>query len=586
VDVVRRWRPIVAGLAAFAATTAAPAVAPASAVGSPAASPAVGHSAGPSIPASADQLIVVSSPTADPAAPGYLATLRTYERAGPGSAWRRVFGAWPAETGSGHLVSAAGRREGDHATPRGVFGIGRTMYGNEPNPGGLHYAYHRLVCGDWWDEDPYSARYNQFVHVPCGVTPGFAPWSEPLWTETVAYPYFGVVRFNMGPVRGGAQAPGSGIFLHSWVGGATQGCIALREWQLLAVLRWLRPSAHPVIEIGTDAQIEPASVRPDAQRTASVRSAGRSEVRGLPRALPASLGYVDVSVATVWTSPSAPRAIDRPALGNPVNMLAWSRVLTTAARLGLDGRIETQALFGEPVRILAQRGPWSRIAVVDQPTPLNRLGYPGWVPTKQLTTNAGFSGLLSGRIAVVRAPSALLRGAGPPLELSFGTRLPVAGRAGSEVQVDTPAGQLGRLASAAVHVYRSVAAIPTPTAAGLVSAATSFLGVRYLWGGTSAYGFDCSGLVNLIYRVNGIVIPRDADAQALAGRPVARDALAPGDLVFFATDPPSRAITHVAMYLGGGQVIESPDSAGAVHITPLGAFGNEYVTARRYIPAG
>ena len=206
-------------------------------------------------PGSARQLIVVSSPTDDPPAPGYLATLRAYRRDGSRSRWRPVLGPWQAETGSGHLRAWRDRREGDHATPVGVFGIGLTMYGVRPNPGGLHYAYHRLVCGDWWDEDPYSPRYNRFVYVPCGITPGFASWSEPLWTETVASLYFAVIDFNMRPIVGGANALGSGIFLHSWVGGATEGCVALPEGELLKVLRWLRPAAHPVIEIGTGSQV-------------------------------------------------------------------------------------------------------------------------------------------------------------------------------------------------------------------------------------------------------------------------------------------------------------------------------------------
>ena len=59
----------------------------------------------------------------------------------------------------------------------------------------------------------------------------------------------------MRPIRGGANALGSGIFLHNWVGGATEGCVALPEGELLKVLRWLRPTAHPVIEIGTSSQV-------------------------------------------------------------------------------------------------------------------------------------------------------------------------------------------------------------------------------------------------------------------------------------------------------------------------------------------
>ena len=204
------------------------------------------------IPANADQLVVVSSKTTDPPPPGYLATLTVYQRNDAQAPWHRVLGPWQAETGSGHLLPAAERRDGDHATPIGVFGFGTTIYGNQPDPGGLHYAYHHLVCGDWWDEDPYSGLYNHFVHVRCGVTPSFADESEPLWTETRAYPYFAVIRFNIDPIVSGPKAPGSGIFLHSWMGTATEGCVALPESDLLEVLRWLEPSSHPVIEIGID----------------------------------------------------------------------------------------------------------------------------------------------------------------------------------------------------------------------------------------------------------------------------------------------------------------------------------------------
>jgi L,D-peptidoglycan transpeptidase YkuD (ErfK/YbiS/YcfS/YnhG family) len=203
------------------------------------------------IPESALQLIVVSSPTYHP--PDYLARFQTFQRSSAASPWIRVFEGWRAEIGSGELRDV--RHEGDHATPTGVYPIGLTIYGNEPNPGGLHENYHRLVCGDWWDEDPFSAQYSRFVHVACDATPAFASWSEALWTETTAYPYFAVIEYNEHPIISGPDAPGSGIFLHAWVEGPTEGCVALHLGDLLHVLRWLAPADHPVIEIGTDAEL-------------------------------------------------------------------------------------------------------------------------------------------------------------------------------------------------------------------------------------------------------------------------------------------------------------------------------------------
>jgi L,D-peptidoglycan transpeptidase YkuD (ErfK/YbiS/YcfS/YnhG family) len=234
----RAWATFVAGLVGLGGLIAA---GPAAAIGPD----------NFAIPSTARQLIVVSSPTYRP--PGYLATFQTFQRASASSSWEPVFAGWKAEIGSGDLVNV--RHFGDYATPTGVFAIGARMYGNQPNPGGLHYAYHQLVCGDWWDEDPYSPVYNQFVHVPCGTTPPFASWSEALWTETRAYPYLAVLQTNNDPTIGGPNAPGAGIFLHHWMNAPTEGCVALPMASLLGVLRWLSPADHPVIEIGTDAEV-------------------------------------------------------------------------------------------------------------------------------------------------------------------------------------------------------------------------------------------------------------------------------------------------------------------------------------------
>lgn len=291
-----------------------------------------------------------------------------------------------------------------------------------------------------------------------------------------------------------------------------------------------------------------------------------------------SVRYVSVSVATLWTSPSAPRAIDAPALRNPANVRAWTRALSVAARRGLGGRIETQALLGEPVLVLRRQGSWSRVLVLDQPTPRDPRGYPGWVPSRQLASSATYGRLLAGRIAVVVSPTAWLSAARgrSRTELSFGTRLPATRVTATTVLVATPGGATATLPRSAVRVYRSARAIPRPTGQQIVSAARAFFKVRYLWGGTSAFGFDCSGLVNLIYRSFGRVIPRDADAQARGGRWVPRSALRPGDLVFY-----GRAhVHHVALYAGGGMMIEAPDSSSWVRLTPLRL--GDWAGARRY----
>ena len=119
----------------------------------------------------------------------------------------------------------------------------------------------------------------------------------------------------------------------------------------------------------------------------------------------------------------------------------------------------------------------------------------------------------------------------------------------------------------------------------LVKTAKRFIGVPYRWGGEdSKNGFDCSGLTMVSYRLNGLKLPRNSRAQYQAGHAVKKNSLQQGDLVFFATQGGTR-VTHVGMYVGGGQFIHAPRTGKTIRISSLSSkfFRRTYVGGRTYL---
>ncbi|WP_301128502.1 C40 family peptidase [Streptomyces cacaoi] len=302
--------------------------------------------------------------------------------------------------------------------------------------------------------------------------------------------------------------------------------------------------------------------------------------------------YVDVAVATVWTGPDSPRPVDAPALTDPVHPDAWQRAMTGEQQKELvsEGLTQTQVQYGRPVYVLEKKDGWSKVAVPDQASPKNPLGYPGWIPDAQLTRNAHYGAVSAHRpFALVDKHLKTQLYDDPQLRsknlrIGVNTRLPVLGRTGKAVRVDTPDQGPKWLSAGEVSLHRRESDIPRPSGDDLVRFAKKFLGLPYLWGGRSGFGVDCSGLTSTVYQAQGIELPRDADAQALhaGGRKVAKDDLAPGDLLFYAHDSGTGAIYHVALYVGDDKMIEAHDLKPAR--ISRARFDADYWGAMRYLP--
>ena len=124
---------------------------------------------------------------------------------------------------------------------------------------------------------------------------------------------------------------------------------------------------------------------------------------------------------------------------------------------------------------------------------------------------------------------------------------------------------------------RKLAAAKAAMSQRVVRYAKRFIGVRYVYGGSSPRsGFDCSGFVRYVYAHFGVALPHSSYAQFNDGRRVGRGHLRPGDLVFF------DGLGHVGLYVGNGRFIHAPHTGTRVRVQPLaGWYSQRFTGARR-----
>ena len=217
-----------------------------------------------------------------------------------------------------------------------------------------------------------------------------------------------------------------------------------------------------------------------------------------------------------------------------------------------DAEVVSQAIYGSNIGVVETRPGWLRVRTPDN--------YTGWMPAADVRrVEQPYAG--SGRVAWVESlfahiyheASVIKRR--PLITVPFETRLEVTREPQDDwhwIEVRLADGGSGWVQRGDVSFESAPLSIEAAIELG-----RRFVGLPYTWGGTSSFGYDCSGFTQMLCRRRGKPIPRDADAQAAwdGAVPVRREELKSGDLLFFGAA--ADRITHTGMFIGAGQFINA-----------------------------
>ena len=232
--------------------------------------------------------------------------------------------------------------------------------------------------------------------------------------------------------------------------------------------------------------------------------------------------------------------------------------------------VVSQAIFGSHARLLEVRHGWAKVKSEDD--------YEGWMETAALRrlgegekpyASAGRAVVIESLFAnLYREPDVTKHK--PLLTLPFEARLEVVSENNSGedrwLEVRLPGGRRAWVQPGDVRAGAAPLGVDED-----IALAKRFLGLPYLWGGTSSYGFDCSGFTQMLVRRRGVIMPRDAAPQSRweGSFAIDRAALRPGDLLYFGDS--EEKITHTGMYIGGGEFIHATTNGRpVVQISRLG----------------